>query len=90
MADEGVGPRYHWWRREDLEAEGFSEMYASDAWVRMEFHPHGTDTMDKPAIRLIGPDGEVCGEYDATQTCPPDCTDDDDNGDGNGGGGNGG
>jgi hypothetical protein len=73
MDEEAKGPPYLWWTRETLEAEGFRRMYESYEWARMEVHPHGTDTSREPVIRLVDAAGHVCGEYDVTHTCPPDC-----------------
>jgi hypothetical protein len=62
--------RMTWWDGKDLNENGFLEMLMAEGAnnLRVEFHHQSSDLVlvDKRT-------GEVCGTYNQSHTCPPDC-----------------
>lgn len=65
-----IADRYYWWSGKDLLENGFLGMIMSEGAnnVRVEFHPQTRNLIVKDAET-----GEVCGTYNESHTCPPDC-----------------
>jgi hypothetical protein len=61
---------YYWWKGSDLLENGFLTMILKEGAenLRIDFHPQDGMLVIKDAAT-----GEVCGTYNQSHTCPPDC-----------------
>ena len=67
--DEKRGPRY-WWRNLDEEDDFLAMIREEGEHLRIEFHPHDRGKEWKLRDRRTG---ELCGEYNISHSCQPDC-----------------
>lgn len=63
--------RFWWWDLEDLVDDGFFERITRVGAenLRLEFHPEREDSLCLIDTRT----DEVCGSYNYSHSCPPDC-----------------
>lgn len=62
-----MAKKLYWWNVSDLVNNGLVDMLNSAEAARMEFDP-------KTALIVVKDrDGNVCGTYNESHLCPPDC-----------------
>lgn len=71
------GVRYYWWNCDELLiGESLLNMIVDEgaANLVLRFYPRHPDYDHRPMFELVDRQtGEVCGTYNVSHTCPPDC-----------------